>query len=78
VFAGQAEQNRLSAVTQLDAPANEYKPVTHFEQFPRLDAPTKLEDVPAGHFLHVLAPDVLEYLPAMQFVHEVADVLAAN
>ena len=78
MFAGQAEQLRLDILEQLNAPANEYKSGPHFEQFARLTAPATPDDVPAGHFLHVLAPDVFEYVPAMQFVHEVADVLAAN
>jgi hypothetical protein len=75
VFAGHAEQLTLAILEQLDAPANEYRSVPHFEQ---LTAPTTLDDVPRGHLLHTLAPDVFEYVPALQFVHDVADVLAAN
>jgi len=75
VFAGHAEQLTLDIFEQLDAPANEYRSVPHFEQ---LTAPTTLDDVPRGQLLHTLAPDVFEYVPAGQPVHMLAPVKPEN
>ncbi len=69
MLAGQAKQVRFCTAVQLDAPANEYRSVPHFEQFARLTAPTKLEDVPAGHRVHTALPLLGLYFPATQAVH---------
>jgi hypothetical protein len=78
VFAGHAEQLTLAILEQLDAPANEYKPAAHVEQFPRLDAPSTLEDVPTGQCVHALTPDPFEYVPTGQPVHTLAPVAPEN
>ena len=68
MFAGHAEQLRFCTAAQLDAPLNEYKPVAHVEQVPRLDAPATPDAVPPGHRVQALTPAPLEYVPAAQFV----------
>ena len=78
MFAGHAEQLRFCTAAQLDAPLNEYKPVAHVEQVPRLDAPTTPDAVPPGHRVQVLSPGPLEYVPAAQLVHTLAPVAPEN
>jgi hypothetical protein len=64
VFAGHAEQLTLDIFKQLDAPANEYKPVAHVKQLPTLVAPRTLDDLPAGQCTHASAAP--KYVPARQ------------
>ena len=71
VFAGHAEHVRFCKGTQLDAPANEYKPVAQFEQVLTLRAPTTLDDVPAGHRMQALTV-MFAYAPAGQPMHTLA------
>ena len=81
MFAGHPEQLRFCTATQLDAPPNEYKPLAHVEQLPRLDAPATLDAVPPGHRVQAPAPDApnaFEYVPAGQLVHTLAPVAPEN
>ena len=74
MFAGHAEQLTLDIFEQLNAPANEYKPVAHVKQLPTLVAPTTLDDVPAGQCTHASA--AAKYVPAGQsFVQTLAPVM---